>query len=242
MTIYHSVISRFSSLTIFGLLTVFILVSCSKEECAIQCHGINSNVTVNQDCQCDCLTNSGVLVSGPKYHYCLHSINDHVFDLPSDQFIKLGCGDLSLTFLYFEPKFSPFTGLISRPIEIDSIIEESILIHFVTAKGSEQNIYEQAILLYGVTQNKGDRSELILYPRSGVYETTSSTAVKPIYFNGCENIMKPTRAKGYFDENKFTLELYFYMNEEAIYNYPEQYLYSEKLIFERKYNKRDLEE
>lgn len=239
----HTIISRFPSLIFFGLLLLLLMfVSCAKEDCTIQCHGLNSNVTVNQDCQCDCITTSGVLLNGSKYHYCLHSINEYVFALPSSQFKKIGCGDLSLTFLYFEPKYTPFTGLISRPIPIDSIIEESILIHFVTTKGSGQNVIKQTKRLYGVTQNEGDRSELIIYPSSGVYETTSSSEVKPIYFKGCESIMKPARAKGSFDENKFTLELYFYLNEETFYNYPEHYLYSEKLILKRKYNKRDLEQ
>ncbi|TVR77533.1 MAG: hypothetical protein EA409_11580 [Saprospirales bacterium] len=228
---------------LFLLLLVFLLfISCKEGDCDIQCPRIAGPVLVNTECECDCATEKQVLISGPVYYICNFIYPNHTYSLRLEDYSRLNCDEIDLAFLNVYPEFQLFTGFLQIPYELEDIKEETLIFRLNIAKNGEFQILSDGILCNAVTQNEGDRSELLIYDQQGIAQVNSAEEAKPIYLNGCEDTRRPARAKGYFSEDLISLHFFFYLDEGAYYNHPDQYLYSEILNFDRKFSSYELEE
>lgn len=229
--------------TFLLILMVLIFVSCENDDCKTQCPNVGpNNVVVNQTCDCDCSTGNRVLVSGPVFHYCNLISSNHTYSLRLEEYSNLNCGEISLAFLNVYQQFEPFTGFLPRPYTLEDITEETLVFTLNLAINGEFNSYLNGIRCNAVTQYGGDRSELLIYDRRGTSQANSPEEAKPIYLHGCEDTRKPARAKGYFSDEVVSIHFYFYIDEDTYYNYPDQYLFSEILNFDRQYSRNELEE
>lgn len=224
-----------------ALITLF-FISCDKDECNTNCPRIDGNVVVNKECECDCATKSNVLVSGPAFYLCNFIYPNHTYSLRIEEYSRLNCDEIDLAFLNVNLEFEPFTGFLPRPYSWDDIKEETLRFRLNLAKNGEFNILDDGIPCHAVTQDEGNRSELLVFHQRGISQVNSPEEVEPIYLNGCKDTRKPARAKGYLSEDLISIHFFFYSDEDTYYNQPDQYLYSEILNFERQFSRNDLEE
>ncbi|TVR75999.1 MAG: hypothetical protein EA409_13880 [Saprospirales bacterium] len=226
------------------LIAWLLFTGCAKDDgmCFVDCNSLNSLVVVNESCECDCSIESLILLSGPDWHICQPgSTTLNYYQLILDEYGILPCYEIELMYLQVPNKFDQFTSFFPRPIPWEAVEEESIDVTLFFNKG-ERPIDSDKLRFRAVTQNGGDRSELIVYSLESLVVVDSEEDIGPIYFPYCEDVIKPARARGYFEEEQVFLEFLFYKDEKSYFDQPDQYLFSETLRFERKYSRNDLEE
>jgi hypothetical protein len=233
------------TLSLIGILLVVILMgmtSCEKERCKLECLVITGVMSLDEDCNCQCTTPRQTLISGPEWNYCAPSTGNYLYGLKSEEYGILDCDEIEIIFLNVRYEFEPFTGFLTPPYSSEDFKEEAIRFYIVISTGGRN--FPDHIDCFAVTQNGGDRSELLIYtfPGSIGIGVNSEEEARPVYLANCEDELLPARVKGYFDEDLISLHFFFYTDEEAYFSNPDQYLYSEILNFERQYSRHDLGE